>query len=132
MYNMRMVADTSTFLAVALNEPEKERLTELVRGHELIAPAVLPYELGNALTAMLKRKRLNRGEVLATWEVMGRIAVELHDVDVRAALQIATSFEIYAYDAYFIQCSISHQAPLVTLDKGMKRVAAEVGLEILE
>jgi predicted nucleic acid-binding protein len=129
---MLIVADTSAFLAVALNEPEKEHLTELVRGHDLIAPTVLPYELGNALSAMLRKRRLDRGQVLATWEVVDRIPVELHDVDVRAALQIATSSEIYAYDAYFIQCSITSQLPLLTLDREMKRVGAKMGLDILE
>ena len=59
---MRVLADTNVFLAVALNEPEKLWLLQLTQGVELVAPAVLPYELGNALSALVKRKRLTAGE----------------------------------------------------------------------
>jgi hypothetical protein len=48
-------ADRSTFIAVALNEPEKDRIIQLTEGHDLIAPDVLPFEIGNALTAMMKK-----------------------------------------------------------------------------
>ncbi len=42
---MKTVADTSTFLAVALEEPEKSRLIEVTEGKELVAPPILPYEI---------------------------------------------------------------------------------------
>ena len=55
---MKIVADTNIFLAVALNEPEKKEIIALTVGHELIAPEILPFEIGNALSALVKRKRL--------------------------------------------------------------------------
>ena len=51
-----IVADANIYLAVILNEPEKQVIIENPGGIELISPEVLPYEIGNALTAMLKRK----------------------------------------------------------------------------
>ncbi len=51
---MKTMADTNTSIAVALNEPEKDRIIRLAEGHDLIAPDVLPFEIGNALTAMMK------------------------------------------------------------------------------
>jgi hypothetical protein len=50
---MKIIADTNTFIAVALNEPEKDKIIRLTDGHDLIAPDVLPFEIGNALTAMI-------------------------------------------------------------------------------
>ena len=57
---MKIIADTNTFIAVALNEPEKAKIIELTEGHDLIAPDVLPFEIGNALTAMMKKNALKK------------------------------------------------------------------------
>ena len=53
---MNIVADTNIFLAIALNESEKKRIIELTSETSAIAPEILPYEIGNALSAMIKRK----------------------------------------------------------------------------
>lgn len=97
---MKIVADTNIFLAVALGEPERERLIQAVIGHELIAPEVLPFELGNALTAMTKKQRLSPEEVVATWDIVSAIPVELRRIDMSAALALSVTHGIYAYDAY--------------------------------
>ena len=55
---MDIAVDTSVLLAVCINEPSKPRLIELSAGHALVAPASLHWEVGNALSAMLKRERL--------------------------------------------------------------------------
>jgi len=39
-------------LAVALDEPEKKRIIDLTSGVDVIAPKILPYEIGNALSAI--------------------------------------------------------------------------------
>ena len=46
---MKIVADTSAFLAVALGEPQGARIVAATAGHDLIAPEALPFEVGNAL-----------------------------------------------------------------------------------
>lgn len=129
---MKIVADTNTFLAVALNEPERDRIIRLSEGHEVIAPDVLPFEIGNALTAMMKKKVLRREEVIAAWEVVQRIPVDLRPTDIPAALRIAIQCNLYAYDAYFLICAENLRGPLLTLDLGMQRVAREMGIPLLE
>ncbi|MCF6286009.1 MAG: type II toxin-antitoxin system VapC family toxin [Candidatus Hydrogenedentes bacterium] len=129
---MRIVADTNTFLAVALREPEKESLTKVLAGHALMAPEVLPFEIGNALTAMVKKRTLDSEEVQAALEMVNMIPVDLRTVDMRAALDIAVRFRIYAYDAYYLECATRYRAPLLTLDIGMQRVARELAIEIVE
>lgn len=129
---MKIVADTNTFLAVALNEPEKDSIIQLTEGSDLIAPEVLPFEIGNALSAMAKRKLLETKELMAVWEMVQRIPVELCRVDVRSALEIAVKFNIYAYDAYFLECAARSRSPLITLDRALQKVASNMGITILE
>lgn len=129
---MKIVADTNTFLAVALREPEKEMLAAAVAGHGLIAPEVLPFEIGNALTAMVKKGALEPEDVPDAWAMVNSIPVEICKVDFCAALDIAVKFRIYAYDAYFLECAIRHRAPLLTLDKGMRRIARNLSIDVLE
>lgn len=114
---MKIIADTNTFLAVALNEPEKAWLIEVTDGHDLAAPSVLPYEIGNALSSLARRKIVTLKQLPAVWDAAAAIPVELTTVDTRAALLLAGHFGIYAYDAYFLQCAIETRSPLLTLDR---------------
>ena len=129
---MIIVADTNTFLAVALDEPERDQIIELTTGHELIAPAVLPFEIGNALTAMMKRGVLERDEITPVWQAVQAIAVDLRRIDIEAALSLAIQFGTYAYDAYFLECALRLGVPLLTLDKGMQHVARQLNMMLLE
>ncbi len=128
---MKIVADTNTFLAVALEEEEKGWLIEQTVGHDLMAPAVLPYEIGNALSALVRRRVLNERQLAAAWDAAAAIPVELATIDVRAALLLAGRLKIYAYDAYFLQCALEAKCPLLTLDKGLKQVASGIGIKLV-
>ena len=129
---MKIIADTNTFIAVALNEPEKDQIIELTEGCDLVAPDVLPFEIGNALTAMMKKGTLQKDELIISWGIVQQIPVELKRIDFVSALNIATKYNIYAYDAYFLECADSARTPLITLDRGMKAVAREMGISLLE
>lgn len=129
---MKIVADTNTFIAVALNEPEKDMIIRLTEGYDLIAPEVLPFEIGNALTAMMKRNALEADEVILVWDMVQHIQVDLRRIDIRAALNIATQYNVYAYDAYFLECALNLRSPLLTLDRQMKGIAQEIGIQVME
>ncbi len=129
---MKIVADTNTFLATALNEPEKKAIIAITCGHELIAPEILPFEIGNALSAMVKRGRLNRKEGLSAYDETQKIPVELRSIDIRKALTIAGQHKIYAYDAYFLECARATHSPLFTLDAALKKIAVKLGITLLE
>jgi predicted nucleic acid-binding protein len=129
---MKITADTNVFIAVALNQPEKGKIIRLTEGHELVAPIVLPFEIGNALTAMMKKNTLKKEEVESAWEIVQQIPVDLRRTNIKSALGIAIKLNIYAYDAYFLECAENLRSPLLTLDLGMQRVAREIGITILE
>ena len=48
------------------------------------------------------------------------------------ALKISKQTNMYAYDAYFLDCVIRHKAPLLTLDRKLKRVAQNFNVETME
>ena len=79
---MNIVSDTSIFLAAALDEPEKPRIVELTSGAEILAPEILPYEIGNALSAMVKRRRLTGEQAVAALAASRKVPVRLVTVDI--------------------------------------------------
>lgn len=129
---MEIVADTNIFLAVALDGPERKRILQLTSGTAAAAPEILPYEIGNALSAMVKRQKLTESEALQVEQSAMRVAVRLVSVDIQASLRIALTHNIYAYDAYFLQCALRLSRPLFTLDRRMKQVADQIGVKVVE
>jgi len=129
---MEIVSDASAFLAVALNEVDRDWVIEKTSGCSIISPEVLPYEIGNALIAVRRKGRLNDREILRAFDISQRIAVRLVPVKVRDAMKIAIRFNIYAYDAYYLQCCIENRLPLISLDDRMCDVARSLEIKVVE
>lgn len=129
---MRIVSDTNIFLAVALEEESKSRIIEITDGCSLHAPEILYYEIGNALSAMIKRRQIETSDVQAIYSVTQQIPVSLAKVSIPKALEIAIEHNIYAYDAYFLEVAQTLSSPLLTLDTRLKTVAQKMSIETLE
>lgn len=130
---MRVIAiDTSVAMAVVLGEPLHVRLLELTRGSILVAAPTLPWEVGNALTALFKQKRISLPDAEKVLTHFQRIAVQLVSPDIGKSVAIASKWNLYAYDAYVIECARLMKAPLLSLDHRQRVVAGEVGIEVLE
>ncbi len=130
--SMNVVADTNIFLVSALDEPEKQQIIELTVGSHIVAPAILPYEIGNALTALVKRHRLSPEEAKVAFQFTQNIPVKLIHSNIQQSLEIAFQFNLYAYDAYFLQCAQSFKCPFITLDRRAKEVAKALNIVVLE
>lgn len=129
---MDVTVDTSVLIAVIVNEPERAVLISLTEGAVLIAPASVHWEIGNALSSMLRRNRITLDQALAAIDIYYDIPIRFVEIDMEAALSIAASSSIYAYDAYLIRCAERYRTPLLTLDHGLEQVARSLGVEILE
>ncbi len=128
---MDLVIDASAVIAVVANEPEKAALIEQTHGAILHAPASLAWEIGNALSAMLKRQRITIDQATAVFRSYSQIPIRLLDVDVFRALAHAAQLGIYAYDAYMIQAAEDQDCPLLTLDGGLIQAAKAVGVRVM-
>jgi predicted nucleic acid-binding protein len=127
-----VVIDASAVIAVVTNEPHKPILIRLTEGVELLSPSSLPLEIGNAFSAMFKRRRISLPDAKAAVEAYKRIAIRLTAVDLGHALDLSHQLNIYAYDAYLFACSLHHRSPLLTVDGGLRDAARLVGVQVLE
>ena len=121
---IELVIDTSAVLAVLLREPERDGIIAVTRGATLLAAPTLPWEVGNALVALIRRRRLTGRAAQQAWQNFQQIPVRLVDVDVGEALEVAEALGLYAYDAYVLEAARTRRVPLLSLDRQLQRVAA--------
>jgi predicted nucleic acid-binding protein len=129
---VEIVIDTSALLAVIGEQPEKVHLVRLTRGATLVAPPSVHWEIGNALSAMFKRKSIGIKEALQLLEAYAAIPIRMAEVGLRQAVELSARLNVYAYDAYVLACAINQRAPLLTLDSGLRARARELKLDVLE
>ena len=128
---MNITIDTSVLLAVCTNEPSKSKLIRLTVGHHLLVPASVHWEMGNALSAMLKRGRITGEQAQACIFAYQQIPLTKIEVDLAVAVQLADRFQMYAYDAYLLACALSQRTPLLTLDRALMAIARQINIEVL-
>lgn len=127
-----LVIDTAAVVAVLLDEPERAALVAATKGAVLFAPASLPWEVGNALVAAVRRRRLSPTQAQVGWASYQKVAIRLVEVDIGRAIALATERGVYAYDAYVLEVARSRGLPLLTLDARLSAVARLAGVELLE
>lgn len=137
MYNctgeiVEIVIDASTLIAVIANEPEKQLIVAATVGVELIAPISVHFEVGNAFSAMLKRRRITLNQCITALAAYEQIPIRLVDIELQASLRIADQLGIYAYDAYLIRCATRYRAPILTLDQALRIHARSYGVVVQE
>ena len=91
---MDIVIDTSALLAVVAMEPERPELIRLTRGATLLAPTSVHWEIGNALSAMFKRKAIELSEAMKVLEGYASIPIRLLDPPLRQAMELCGDLNI--------------------------------------
>ena len=129
---MNVTIDTSALIAVIGNEPTKQEIIETTMGSSLYAPMSVHWEIGNAFSAMFKRKRLSIEQSQKALIAYREIPIKYIDVPLEQTLEISNALGIYAYDAYLIQCAQQTSTSLLTLDRGLKIAAKKMGIHLLE
>lgn len=129
---MELTVDASVIMAVILNEPRKPQLLEATLGVELLSAPSLPWEIGNALSALFKRRRINMADAETALASFSQIPIRLPSLAIEPSVALAKKHGVYAYDAYVIDCARRYQTPLLTLDRRQAQVAKSEGLTVLE
>nr|VFJ49584.1 MAG: Predicted nucleic acid-binding protein, contains PIN domain [Candidatus Kentron sp. DK] len=129
---MDIVIDASAILTVIVDEPERNRVIEITTGHSLVGPGSLPWEIGNAFSSMLKRHRLSLKDAQQGLSIFQSVPIRYLAVDLENAVSIAHANNLYAYDAYFLDCASRHAVPLLTLDRPLRRATERIGVHVLE
>jgi predicted nucleic acid-binding protein len=126
---MVQVVDASAIGAVLLVEPEGSWVTEQTDGQDLIAPAILAFEVGNLCWKRLRGAAAEAESVLAIWtawaEGMPVTLVQPHLVE---TLVLARETGMTYYDASYLQLAREHSATLISLDGVLVRAAHRLAL----
>ena len=115
-----------------MNEPVKPALIEATAGATLLAPASVPWEIGNAFSAMLKRGRITLEQAKTALGIYELSPLRFVHVELETAVRLSSELGIYAYDAYLIAAAQSQRCPLLALDRGLIHAAGQVGIPIAE
>jgi predicted nucleic acid-binding protein len=81
---------------------------------------------------MFKRNRITLKLVRKALAYFEEIPLRYIEVDLEKSLEFARKHNIYAYDAYFIECAKRHKSEIISLDKELINVAKEEGIKVRE
>ena len=129
---MELIIDTSAILAVVGNEPERPELIRLTKGATLVAPSSVHWEIGNAISAMFKRRAIELDDALRIIDAYAGIPTRLVEPTLRQAVELSNKLNIYAYDAYILASAINQRAPILSLDSVLQERARSLNLEVIE
>ena len=129
---MDIVIETTALIAVIVGVPERNKIVVFTAGNTLIGPGSIPWEIGNAFSAMFKHDRLTLDEAEKGLSIFESIPLRYVEPDFFNALKLSKKVIMYAYDAYFLDCAIRFKSPLLTLDRKLKLAAQDIKIVTLE
>lgn len=121
---MKYVLDSNVAAKWLLREPDSAKACHL-RGdyrqsiHELIAPDVLPVEVGHALTRAERQGRISQSDSLNLWLDMMMTAPRFfaYLALMPRALALSSQARIGVYDCLYVALAENEQCPVVTADQ---------------
>jgi predicted nucleic acid-binding protein len=79
---------------------------------------------------MMKKKIIEKERMIGAFEYFKRIPIKKMPIDIKKALEIAWKYNIYAYDACYLELAVRLNLPLLTFDGAMTRIGKELGVGI--
>jgi len=126
-----IVIDASCVLSFLLNQDGSENVVSIVGENQLVAPSCLPFEIGNAISKLMKRKLISVYQGVSVFHEFARIPIRLIEPDIPNSIVIAGETESYAYDCYYLNIASQMLLPLFTYDDKMKETAEKRGIKCL-
>lgn len=118
------VVDASAIAAVLFGEPEADAVVKRLAGVRLAAPTLLRYEAASIAWKKIKRNPVQRGELLAAFALLDRMALTITEVEHAEVLRLADATGLTAYDASYLWLARKLNAGLITLDRRLDAVAS--------
>ena len=133
---MRLVIDTSAVIAQVLDEESADYaqgVFDAIQSDGAIAPAIIWYEIRNALIANERRGRLSPTETSVFLSLIRRLPIEMDPLpDDVGVLTAARSYDLSVYDAAYLELSVRTGLPLATLDKKLAAAVVQAGGKVFE
>ena len=124
--------DTSAVIAVLAEESPRSFVLAATRQRRVLAADTLQFEICNALTAGLKKRRMGIAEAVEALILFRAMTIELRQASLEEAVRLAAEHNLYGYDAYVLTAARDAGVELLTLDRRMIEVARVMGLKLLE
>ena len=95
---------------------------------EVLSPKFIQVELGNALWKYMRWQSMPLDNALQHWEDASALIDQLLDdaTFMPQALGLAAKHEHPVYDMLYIAAALQHGARLLTMDKKLKALAAQI------
>ncbi len=130
---MTLVVDASVAVLWTLTQSKSDKAAALRTEGELIAPALIVAEVGNAIWKAVRRRDLPAHESVAALEIaLGPISAltPMEELRVRA-LELAVELDHPIYDCFYLALAERERVPLVCADKEVIKKAKRLkGIEI--
>ena len=126
-----IVIDASCILAFLLNQDDNNLVVKTTEKKILLSPTCLPFEIGNALSKLIKRNLLTTSEAILVLHEFYKIQIRLIEPDIANSVVIAAESNSYAYDSYYLNIANQLSEPLFTFDEKMKSTALKRGIKCL-
>jgi predicted nucleic acid-binding protein len=123
---MILVVDASAVAAMLFEEPEADTIRAHIRDESVIAPQLIDYELANICWKRVRRHPATQTESLAMLATVGLVSMTRVVVPPSEAARLAIRTGLTAYDAAYLWLAWSRDAELITLDRRLARVNAEL------
>ncbi|HSZ75193.1 MAG TPA: type II toxin-antitoxin system VapC family toxin [Rhizomicrobium sp.] len=117
------IIDASAIAAVLLDETEADQIQQRVADENLVAPTLLAFEFTNVCVIKARRFPEKREVFEKTLAAFHTLAIELRDVNMSGAFELARRYGLTAYDASYLWLARELGAELVTLDQRLERAA---------
>ena len=122
-----MIVDASVLLHAFLPDEIQPNALAVVREHasgrlHLKAPALLPYELGNAVWQAERRGRITRSQADRIIQSFDSLNIEIISQSWGVMLPLARQYDRSAYDAAYLLLAERLNEPLVTGDERLYNV----------
>ena len=116
-----MIVDASVLLRAFLPDEHQSQALGVVREHasgklQLKGPALLPYELSNALWQAERRSRLTCSQADRILQAFVKLEIEIISQSWGVMLPFARQFNCSAYDAAYLALAQETSEPLLTGD----------------
>jgi predicted nucleic acid-binding protein len=115
------VVDASALAAVLLDETTADSVAARLEKQQLLAPALLPFEMVSVCWKKAKKYPEKIDLFLAAIDRFCRIPIVMVEVDFRAILPLALRHRLTTYDASYLWLALEMDAELVTLDAELGR-----------
>jgi predicted nucleic acid-binding protein len=117
------VIDASALVTLLFAEEQGSTVADQIRGHVLVAPALLDFEIVNVCLSKIRRQPDRREALLDAFAGRRQLRIETMEVDHVAVLALARNTGLTGYDASYLHLARTLEVELITLDRQLAGAA---------